>query len=1020
MFEALIARPRLVLALGGLFSIAGVAAWGTMAREEDPRLSPRAGLVVAVYPGADVLEVERLVAVPVEEELAEVAEIDTIDTTIRPGVAILSIQLLGEVTDTGYAWDEVEDALERSRRELPAEVLSLDLDRKLIDTESVVVALTSDRLDRIGLMDEAERLERALLSTEGVSRVAITGDPKERIVVDVDDATARRLGLSMERLRTFLTGNNATIPGGALRAGGQQLILRPGATLNDLEELRALPVPVGRPETREGLAAGLEGSAVPLSVLADVQRRSESPASERVRMGGQDAVLVGVIPVAGQQAEQFGARVQQTLDDFAAATPGLSVTNLAFQPERVATRLSELGRSLLVGVGIVALVLITFMGLRLGLVVAGVVPLVTFASIAAYAFGGGVLHQMAVAALVIALGLLVDNAIVVAETMQRRLDEGQKATDAMRATVAEMKLPLGAATGTTLASFVPMLLAPGTTGDFTRAIPIVVMLTLTVSYFYALLVTPILCRFGLKKTTTTKKSRFDAVAARIGRLAGQRPWLTLGASLGVLFLCGSFALGVRQNFFPTSDRNQVMVTVELDEGAHPDATDAASRRLERWLLSEPNVQQVTAVVGRSAPRFYYNLPRIPSAPHVAQILVTTEEARDVDPLRAALERFAAEAVPEALVIAKRLEQGPPTAAPVEIRVFHEDLSSLQAGAEAVRRVLATTPGTRHVRHDGGTGTPTVRYATFDEETAVRGVARQSLAASILQHSSGLAAGSFRAGRDPVPIVLRSRAYRDAPRGERTPLTLIDAADVHGNAARPLSAYASNSLEWQPSVIHHRNGRRVVHVLAEHDADRTYNRVFADATPALAALDLPPGARWEVGGALGESGKANGSLGAYAPLAALLLIGILLAEFNSFRRVFIVLMTAPLAVLGIWPGLFALDLPFGFVALLGAIALIGIAVNGAIVLLDVTELKRKEGRNVEDALTEAVRLRARPILLTTATTIAGLCPLLLSESTLWPPMAAAMISGLLVATLLTLGVVPSLYRVLFRDPKASAA
>ncbi|MEM9072793.1 MAG: efflux RND transporter permease subunit, partial [Myxococcota bacterium] len=614
--SVLLDRPRLMLSLALMLSGAGLVAWFHMPREEDPRLAERFGIIIAPYPGAEPGSVEERVVKPIEDELSEVEAIDHVDVTIRTGIAVFRIALRGDVggDQTDRAWDEVEDALTAARREMPESALEPILDERQVETESVVVALTGGT-DRVALAESADALEDRLLALADVSRVVISGDPGERITVDYDDATARRVGLDPLSLANVLQSHNSTTPGGSLRVGAREVPVRPLGELETVEAIEELPVP-----TRSG--------AVRLGDIANVRRTVNEPASVRVRHNGDEAVIVGAVSREGLKAEDFGAAVREVVDDFAEANPELGVTYVAFQPERVAARLGELGGSLLLGVGIVAGVLLLFMGFRMGLVVASVVPLVTLAGLAVYAGTGGVLHQMAVAALVLALGLLVDNAIVVAETIQRRLDAGASGNEAVQATLRELAIPLAAATGTTLASFLPMLLAEGTVGDFTRAIPVVTILTLIVSYAYALVVTPALAKFGLRPGKAAT-SRLDEFGAMVGGFGARHPGRTLAAALLIVGVCGAFATQVRINFFPSSDRNQVVVEVELPEGTHLDQTDDASRRLEGMLASLPEVTGVTTFVGRNVPKFYYNLPVRPASPHLAQLIVTTRDASSV-------------------------------------------------------------------------------------------------------------------------------------------------------------------------------------------------------------------------------------------------------------------------------------------------------------------------------------------------------------------------------------------------------
>ncbi len=997
--DAILGRPRLVLGVALMLSVAGAFAWVQMPREEDPRLAERFGMIVAPFPGAGAEQIERLVVVPIEDELAEVDEVDEVRVTIRASIALFNIELDESVEDTDAAWDRVEDAVTRARREMPEAAQPPVLQHDLIDTESVLIAISGPP-DVLTLVDAAEALERELLSVEDVAQVKISGDPGEEIVIALDEAMARQLQISPGQLAELISARNVSVPGGAIRIGSRLVELRPDGELTTVEELARTPIVLA------------SGAAVPLSAIAAVRRAPAEPRAERARFDGQDAVFVGVIPSADIHSVEFGERVRAAVGDFSRRHPELTLHEVAYQPGNVEDRLSELGVSLMIGIGIVALVLLLTMGPRLGLVVASVVPLVTFASLAIYSAGGGVLHQMAVAALVLALGLLVDNAIVMAESIQRRLDEGQDRREATRAAVRELAVPLASATATTLASFVPMLLAPGKVGDFTRAIPLVVMTTLVVSYAYAVGVTPLLAGRLLKRSPRPPGGGWvERTAARVARVSLRRPVVTLGAVTALVVGAGSFAGGVQMDFFPASDRDQLVVAMELPEGTHLDATDAAARRLERALSERPEVRGLATFVGRGAPSFYYNLPRTPSAPHLAQIVVRASGPEDVEGIQEFVRRWGAREMPGAVIVPRRLEQGPPVSAPIEVRLAGEDLAALHLASEAVQRVLRADPRAADVRTDQGPGAPLLGYHIDDAAAARRGLARVHVASALLGRTDGLSVGMFRGGDDPVPIVVRAPQASDH---EPAQLDAIALSTERGPT--PIGSVSTSELRFAPAVIHHHDRARVVSVLAQVEDGYTYAQVVSDLTPGLERIDWPAGVTWSHGGAIESSTEANDALASKAGLGAILLIIILLAQFDSVRRLLIVLITAPLAVMGIWPGLFAMGLPFGFVALLGAVALIGIVVNGAIVLLDLTERRRKEGASIAEALAAAVTIRTRPILLTAATTVAGLTPLLFSRSTLWPPMAAAMISGLTVATLLTLFAVPALYRLLFRDPK----
>ncbi|MDY7092983.1 MAG: efflux RND transporter permease subunit [Acidobacteriota bacterium] len=993
-------QRKLVLTLALLLAFLGVASWATMKRQEDPRLPDYWGQVVVTFPGADAETVERLVLDRLEEYLASVAQVGEISSTAYSEVAVLTIDLREDTDDTDGAWDEVREALEDATPELPDGASEPRLNDDLQDQEGIVYALTGHP-DPLELKGAADRLKDELLALSVVSKVEIVADPGDQIVVELTASAARRLGVDPRQLAAQLGARNRILPGGSVELSGRNVTLRPQSEFESLDEIRNTPVLLP------------SGSTVPLSSIATVRRGPEEPVTARMRYDGENAVGLGVVLRTGINVISAGETVRGRMEELRDQVAPVEVTEVAFQPDRVEHRLDELGRSLLLGVMIVAGVLMLTMGLRMGLIVASVVPLVALSALAVYAMGGGVLHQISVAALVIALGMLVDNAIVVAENIQWRLDRGEPSEEAATGAVAELATPLAAATATTLAAFVPMYLAEGGTGEFTRAIPLLIMLTLTVSYLFAVFVTPALSNMLLRPQLSSlnggpRKGWLERQAPRLGRLAVRRAGWVL---LAVAVLVGSSLLAagwVKQQFFPSSDRNQLVVDLRLPEGSHLDATDRQAQVLERALLAHPEVVSVAGFVGRSTPKFYYNLNTIPWSPHLAQLVVETTSTDSLEEVIHWTRDFVYQELPAVELVVQKLEQGPSIAAPVEIRLYAQELEPLSQAADAVLAELRAIPGAADVRHSLGGGTPMMRFHIEDAAAGRRGMSRDDVALSLFGRTRGLPVGYFRAEDEPVPVVVRS------PEGEALPVEDLLSMDIStpGGEPVPLGQLARLELQWRPAAIHHHDGQRVVRVLSQLDGEATYSDVLRQLEPKLQAMDLPAGVSWQFGGAAEGSEEANVAMLRTFPIGVLLLLGILMSEFRSFRRVGIVLVTVPLAAAGVVPGLLVSGQPFGFMSLLGVIALVGVVVNNAIVMLEVVEARRADGEPIPVALIEAVERRLRPILLTTATTVAGLLPLAFSPSTLWPPMAWAMISGLIASTVLTVLVVPALYTLLF--------
>ncbi len=999
ILDSLLLRQRLVFSLVALLVVVGLLSWAGMPRQEDPSFVERFATVIVPLPGADAERVERLVVRPIEDELADVEALRQVEVTARANVAVFQLRLRDRVYATTEAWDTVREALDRAAPELPSEAGAIELDTDVGDPHAVVVLVTGSN-DPLALRDAGHQVEDRLLQVEGVSRVVWLADPGARIAVRLDPATGRRMGLDARGLAAQLGGRNVTLPAGTLRAGGRALVLRPESELADLDELRQTPIMLP------------DGSAVPLAELAQVTLEPQTPARVSMRHDGQPAVGLSVVPTRPQDLVAFGEHVEQAIGLAQGDIAPLQLEVFSFQPELVRHRLAQLSTSLMLGVCIIGAVLIGTMGVRLGAVVASVVPLVTLSTVGLYAIGGGVLHQISIAALVLALGLLVDNAIVMAEAVQQHLDRGHSPLDAARAAIRDLALPLGAATGTTLAAFTPMLLSAGATADFTRSIPVVLMIALALSYVFALAVTPALAARWLKADLRPRRTvRLRRVADWLGTVPVRAPKRTLGVVALAVGCTGVLATWVPQEFFPMSDRSQLVVTLALPEGSHLSATETVATDLAEQIRDLPEVATSTAFIGRGPPRFYYNLNNVPEAPHSATLVATVHDRSTLDATLDAV-RVLAREHPQATVVAKRLQQGPPVGAPVEVRISGSALDDLNTTAASVIRVLRAQPGVRDVRSNVGVGVPSVRWDLDDAVAARAGVGRGDVALALLGRTRGLDAGVWRGSWDPVSVQVVG------PGGEDTSLAALATTDIAppGQPSLPLAQLGATEVRWTPAAIHHRDRQRTVRVSAELDPGTTFGAVVRNAKPELATLTLPAGTTVTWGGEAEGSAEANQALLGTLPIGLGLLLVFLLLEFNSFRRVGIVLLTVPLAATGVVPGLALAGQPFGFMSMLGVTSLVGIVVNNAIVLLEVVEQQRGSGASVEEALHHAVRVRLRPILLTTATTVSGLLPLALSSSSLWPPLAWAMISGLVASTGLTLVAVPALYTLMFDRPR----
>ncbi len=987
----ILAKRRMIIALVLLLALSGGWSWNNMIRQEDPAFPYRYGFVLVQFPGADVEQVERLVARPLEEEISEVEDVEEIQAIIRAGFLQLIIGMKQTVYDTDTAWDRLRVAVERARARFPEGVGVPLVDDRQVQALTAVLSLSGTN-DLVQLQNAAERLKNRLYGLNEISRVRLFGDSGEQVTIALDDARIQALGITPRQIAGHIESRNTIVPGGFVEVAGRQTLIRPQTEFRSIEELAATPLVLA------------DGRTVPLSAVADVRLEVSDPPQSTAWVNNDQVVAVGLtVQRDAVNVVEFGDKLRAFLDEVRPEFAPLNIEEMMFQPARVEDRLDELGRTLLLGVTIVASLLVLFMGLRMGLVVAVIVPLVTMSSIAIFAMFGGVLHQMAVAGMVIALGMLVDNAIVMVENIQWHMDQGIKRIRAAEISVRELARPLGAATGTTLAVFVPMLIARGDSADFTRMIPVTIILMLAMSYLYALLVSPLLSeQLLVRRPESGEPSGIRRLGRAIGRFSVTRGYWIAAAAAGLVAIAALGSGYLEQDFFPSTDRNQMIVDVDFPEGTPIGRTTEFVLGLSGELQQQPNVNRVFSFTGSSGPRFFYNMAENPNAPQTARLVIETGSYRDIDPVLNWMREQSQNRWPEVQVVARKIAQGPPAPAPVELRVIGSNRQELAQAVVQITQMLRDIPGTEFVRNDLGTGIPSLRVEVDDALADARGLNRVRVAEALATQTQGVVVGTYRAGEDPVPIRLRS------PQGSRYSIDQLLTVNAYGNGqAIPVLDTGQATLEWQPAVIQHWNLNPVVNVRSEVEEGLTYASIFSEIERRLPGLELPPSVRIEAGGFQESSGEANSAIYRTLPIGLILLLFFLLLQFNSFRRVGIVLITVPLAITGVVPGLLLTGYPFGFMSLLGVIALVGIVVNNAIVLIDVIDTNMAAGVERSQAVINAVERRTRPILLTTATTVAGLLPLTFTQSTLWPPMAWAIISGLLASTVLTLGVVPAL-------------
>jgi multidrug efflux pump subunit AcrB/outer membrane protein TolC len=975
-------QKRLVIAICLIFVAVGLSAMLFMAREEDPKLADRFGTLMVVYPGADPLTFERTVIEPIEDELKTIEEIKKIQTTIRPDFSMTELELRDSVQDIEKVWNEVRARLENIKADFPA-LVRLNLDRSP-KVEGILLALPLE--DPLLSLDLAQELKDRILTVPGIARVNIHGVPEEEIQVQLAPQKMMDMGLGFPQVLEALRQANTATPGGLLVRAEKNVLITPNSRFQSVEQVQQVALPLS------------SGEVISLQQIALVKRALKSPPQSLARLNMKDVYVLGVALSHPSDVVKVGANLRRTLKEFEVEN-AVQIQEISFQPDRTESRLNELFVSLLTGVLSVGILLSLWSGWRLGLVVALSVPAITLIGLAVYFMGGGVLHQISLAAFVLSLGQFIDNIIVVVEAIQRRINEGLSQTQASIATIDEFARPMIFATGTGAAAFVPMLASTGSTAEFTFAIPLIAILTLIISYFFAILAAPLMASWILVKEPRPSNQRMQKLAAWISSWVLQKPGTIVFVALTMLITCGFGFSFVKKQFFPEGDRNELIVRIEKPQGSSFQSIDALTKKIEQVILQDQAVQLATSFIGQGTPYFYYNLSGILQNPALTEILVVTKDLTLNKEFAGRMEAWAKDNIKDARITVLALEQGPPVKAPIELRLVGKDFTRLEKASEEILSELKKQPGLREAHISSGEKISSQEIILKDQVAAKYGISREALAWTALATTNGVEITKYSGGKQTVPLRVKF-------------------ATEQGLDQMPIAAAASRSIrtaevaDIQPSQtlasIQRIDGQRMMSIVGYLKNNVGYNEVMNPVLELAQQKAKANGVKLEIGGQAEGSEEANVAIFRAIPLGVVLLLTCLLLQFNSFAKILLIFLALPMTITGIVPGLLLGQAAFGFMSLLGLLALIGIVVNNAILLLETLDSLRKQGLTIERAIAETLGLRLQPILLTAALTVAGLLPLAFESSTLWPPLAWTMISGLIASTFLTLGFLPALY------------
>lgn len=1023
MWNLFYRNPRLLILTIALILVTGLSAYTLLPRKEDPSLVQRVATVLTRFPGASAERVEALITEKIEAELREIEAIDELFSTSRAGISVVIVQLKDEIVDVDAIWSRLRDRLDDVATTLPEGVRDPefnDTDNE-IDAYTIIAALTWE-LDTPAsfaiLRRQAENLEDRLRALSGAKQTKLFGDPEEEIRVEVDATHLTTLGLTTADVARAVARSDAKAPAGHLRNAYQDLLIEVEGELDSLQRVRRTPI-----------RHGAYGQTVRLGDLATVTKTIAEPPSNLAFIDGKPGIAVAVRMEASYRIDHWARRARQTLNAFQQQLPrGIGLQVIFDQSRYVEARLYILQMNLLFGASLVILVILVMMGWKSALLVGAALPLSSLMVLAGMHMLDIPIHQMSVTGLIIALGLLIDNAIIMVDQVRDRLGKGHTAAQAVATSVRHLLVPLVGSTLTTVLAFMPLILMPGGAGEFVGPIGMSVILALFSSLFVALTIVAALAGLVQRQGDTSQEATWWR--------AGLSPlWLTrayawtlqrlftrpvLGILLALLLPLLGFVMSTRleEQFFPPADRDQLQVQVRLPPQASLARTRATILDVRQVLLRHPEVTHVHWFVGGNAPKFYYNmLAGEDDSAFFAQALVQLRSARHVTRITRALQDELDYRFPAAQMIVKQLEQGPPFAAPIEVHLYGPDLDRLRKLGQQVRAELVQVTDVLHTHATLGEGLPKLWLHLDTEEARLAGLDNVGIADQLHSTLEGTVGGSLIEATEELPVRVRLNRLRRSELAEITSLDLLPSvvsSSTRGSRAGiPVLALGRLDLLPERATIPHRNGERVNTVQGFITAGVLPVQVLARFKERLqdSGFTLPPGYRYEFGGESKERDRAVGNLMASVGVLLVLMLAILVLSFNSFRMAAIIAAVAGLAAGLALAALWLFGYPFGFTAIVGTMGLIGVAVNDSIVILAALREHPRARQGDVEAVQEVVMRATRHVLSTSVTTVAGFTPLLIGGGQFWPPLAIAIAGGVAGATLLGLYFAPSAYLLL---------
>lgn len=1010
--------------------LGGIKSYFSMPKAEDPGFTIRTAIIITYFPGGSPERVEELVTDKIEEAIMEMPEIKEINSTSKNGFSMVTVEAYNTYNDMQPIWNKLRRKIETIN--IPSNTYGPYVNDEFGDVFGTIVGVTGKDYSYKELKSIADDMKGEFLTIPNVAKVDIIGEQEERLFIKYKNDKLAEIGLPPYQLQGLLTATNIVIPGGDVNVEGEIMSLEPTGNFNTIEDLKRTVISV--PNSNQLFY---------LKDIAEVTRGYVEPATAKLRVNNEQGLALAISMKDGGNIINLGEAIQEKLEYFKTITPlGIDTNLISFQPKLVENKVNSFSASLVQSVITVMLVLLVALGLRTGVIVAAMIPIIISITFLIMSFFGIMIEQVSLAALIIALGMLVDNSIVVSESIMVKMEHGKDTEKAAIESAKELMLPLLISSLTTCSAFLPIALAKSDIGEFCISLFQVVSITLLTSWILAITLIPLLCVFLLrvKKKEETFNTPFYKIYRGFLTSILRNKYISIVVLILALGLGGYMMGKVPFIFIPNSDKAIMTATVRFPGGTSITKTEKVMKEIDALVEKElkvsgekvkPNfIKNLLAggtlekykedgilswgtFVGESAPRFYLSFTPELSSPEYAFMLINTTSADIIPEMKKKLEEIVYNRYPDIELSLNKLEMGPPVGKPIQIRIMGKDIDKLYSIVDDVKQKLREIKGTKNITDNWGMRTKKVVVNINQAKARKAGLTSQDVAGSLLTMIDGYTVSQYREGTNSIPIVLKSKE------GQSNDLNDIQNSKIYAlsqGTSTNLSQVADVDIKWQPSVIFRKNKFKAITVSSELlDGYNAMNIINSELEPWLSNQHKKwgHGFSYEFGGEQETTEESITSIADVLPIAGMIIVLLLVMQFNSYKKVAVILLTIPFIVIAIALSLIISGRPFGFMPILGLIALMGITVNTAIVLMDRINIEMKNGKDLHEAIVDSCQARFRPISLTTSTTICGLIPLWLTGGPLFSTMALIMIAGLFSIILIVLVVLPIVFSLLYR-------